>query len=94
MFPYTNNCLKIDSKEHQNAAKKGPDESQALQKVAKRAHRQPKQAKHIYKDDTSTPKKRQKPQKGSKRNYKSFKNMEHVMENVRRQSSERLAFKN
>ena len=63
----------------QNGAKKGPDEPQALQKVVERVHRQPNQAKGTYKDDTSTPKRRQRLQKDSKRNPKASKKAPIIM---------------
>ena len=43
-----------------------PDEPKALQKVAERAHRRRRQAKENQKDDTGTPKKRQRLQKTPK----------------------------
>ena len=52
----------------------------ALQKVAKSAH-VPRQAKGTHKDDTSTPKKRQKLQKGSKRNPNASKRAPTIMKN-------------
>ena len=73
------NAPEIGSKLLQHGAEKDPDEPQALQNVVERAHSQPKQAKGTYRDDTSTPKGRQRLQKGSERNPKASKKTQKIV---------------
>ena len=71
---------------------KNPDEPQALQEEAERARRQPMQAKGTCKDDTSTQKRRQRPQKISKRNPKAFKKAQKNMDNIKKTSKWKPCF--
>ena len=66
------------------------DKPKAPQKVTERAHRHPGRAKGTQQDDTSTPKKRQKLQKGAKRSPKASDKAPQIM----KKTSKRQVFGN
>ena len=72
-----------------------PDEPKAPQKVAERAHRQPRRAKGTQKDDTSTPKETTKAPKGCQKRPQGLpKQTKNDGKTQKREASENLVCKN